>query len=161
MNAPQTFYYFAYGSNLELSEICRTCPSAERKWRGRLPDHALVFPRMSTGRKCGVASVAARAGCEVWGGVYEILEVERQKLETREGFRPNRALDANCYVPAHLAVFVEGDASRQMVVMTFIANEEANPPLPNTTYKGLIIAGAREWNLSAEYIAQLEQIVTS
>ena len=58
-------------------------------------------------------------------------------------------------------MFVEGDAAKPMVVMTFIANEEPNPPPPNATYKELIIAGAREWNLSAEYIAQLEQIVTS
>jgi len=161
MNAPKTFYYFAYGSNLKLSEIRRSCPSAQRKCRVRLPDHALVFPRKSIGRLCGVSSIVARVDCEVWGGVYAISEMERQSLESREGFKPNRARAANSYVPATLTVFEDGDSAKPMVVMTFIANDQPNPPLPNAEYKELIIAGAREWNLSAEYIARLEQIVTS
>jgi hypothetical protein len=42
--------------------------------------------------------------------------------------------------------------------MTFIANPQSNPPLPNAEYKNLIIAGAREWNFDAISIAHLEQI---
>ncbi|MBM3739226.1 MAG: gamma-glutamylcyclotransferase [Acidobacteria bacterium] len=161
MSAPKTFYYFAYGSNLKLSEIRRSCPSAERKHRVKLADHALVFPRKSEGRQCGVASVEVRAGSEVWGGVYEIAELERQRLESREGFKPNRPLAANSYVPANLTVFVDGDAAKPMEVLTFIANPQTNPPLPNPEYKSLILAGAGEWKLNAKYIAQLEQIVTT
>ena len=161
MNAPETFYYFAYGSNLKLSEIHRSCPTAVRNCQARLPDHALVFPRKSVGRQCGVASVAAREGSEVWGGVYEISDLERQSLESREGFKSNRALAANSYVPANLRVFVDGDPAKPIEVITFIANPQPNPPLPNTEYKDLIIAGAREWNLDAKYIALLEKIETS
>jgi len=161
MNAPKTFNYFAYGSNLNLSEIRRSCPTAERKCRVRLPDHALVFPRKSIGRQCGVSSIEARADSEVWGGVYEISELERVCLESREGFKPNRTLAVNSYVPANLTVFVDGDPAKPIEVITFVANPLPNPPLPNIEYKYLIIAGAREWNLDAKYIAQLEQIVTS
>jgi hypothetical protein len=158
MNEPKRFYYFAYGSNLKLSEIRRSCPTAQRKCRVRLPDHALVFPRKSIGRQCGVASVTARADSEVWGGVYEISELERQSLEAREGFKPNRPMDANAYVPSNLKVFVDGDPAKPLEVMTFIANSESNPPLPNAEYKSLIIAGAHEWNFDAISIAHLEQI---
>ncbi len=158
MNTPKKFYYFAYGSNLKLSEIRRSCPTAQRKCRVMLPDHALVFPRKSIGRQCGVASVTARADSEVWGGVYEISEIERQSLESREGFKQNRPMDANAYVPANLTVFVDGDPAKPLEVMTFIANSESNPPLPNAEYKCLIIAGAHEWNFDAISIAHLEQI---
>jgi cation transport regulator ChaC len=161
MNATKTFYYFAYGSNLMHSEIRRSCPTAERKCRAMLPDHALGFPRKSEGRQCGVASIEPRAGSEVWGGVYEIPESERGRLESREGFKPNRALAANAYVPRILSVFVDGDAAKPVDVMTFIANPQPDPPLPNAEYKSLIIVGAREWKLQAEYIAGLEQIKTS
>lgn len=157
----RTFYYFAYGSNLKLSEIHRSCPTAERKCRAKLPAHALVFPRKSIGRNCGVASVTARAGSDVWGGVYEISELEREKLETREGFKPNRPTSANAYVPSVLTVLVDGDPKTPLEVMTFIANSQQNPPPPSRDYKSLIIAGAREWNLDAKYIATLEQIETS
>ena len=45
--------------------------------------------------------------------------------------------------------------------MTFFANNQVNPPPPNTEFKDLIIAGAREWNLDGECTAQLDNIVTS
>jgi len=161
MNGKNAFYYFAYGSNLKLSEMQRSCPTAARKFRVKLPDYALVFPRKSRGRQCGVAGIEARAGSEVWGGVYEILEVERGNLESREGFKRNRPAAANSYVLTDLTVLVDGDTARPVQVMTFLANPEANPPLPNDDYKGLIIAGAHEWNLDAKYIARLKQIVTT
>jgi hypothetical protein len=157
----RTFYYFAYGSNLKLSEMQRSCPTAKRKFRVRLQDYALAFPRKSKGRQCGVAGIEARGGCEVWGGVYEIPEADRGNLETREGYKRNRPLIANSYVPTDLTALVDGDPARPVQVMTFLANAEANPPLPNHDYKSLIIAGAQEWNLKAKYIAQLEQIVTT
>ena len=161
MTRKNIFFYFAYGSNLKLSEIRRSCPTAERKCLAMLPAHALVFPRKSTGRNCGVASVAARVGSEVWGGVYEISELEREKLESREGFKPNRPLSANAYVPSVLTVLVDGDPNTPLEVVTFIANPEQNPPLPSLVYKNLIIAGAHEWNVGAKYIAALDQIQTS
>jgi len=155
------FYYFAYGSNLMLTEISRSCPSAARRCAVRLPDFVLTFPRKSINRNCGVASIEARAGKEVWGGVYEIPEHEREQLEAREGFKQNRPASSNSYVPRSLTVFEDGDLAKPLNVITFVANPQANPPLPSNDYRNLIIAGAREWNLSAEYIARLEQIETS
>lgn len=156
-----TFYYFAYGSNLMLAEIRRSCPSAVRKCVVKLPDCALTFPRKSMNRNCGVASIEARQGSEVWGGVYEIPTIERQELERREGFRPSRPASSNSYAPQDVIVFVDGDLAKPLNVITFVANPQANPPLPSNDYRNLIIAGAREWNLSAEYIGRLEQIETS
>lgn len=157
----KTFYYFAYGSNLMLTEIRRSCPSATRKCAAKLPDHTLTFPRKSIGRDCGVASVEARAGSEVWGGVYEIAEPEKERLEAREGFKQNRPMSSNAYVPQSVTVFEDGDLAKPLNLLTFVAKPQANPPLPSNDYKNLIIAGAREWNLSAGYIARLEQIETS
>jgi cation transport regulator ChaC len=153
-----TFCYFAYGSNLMLAEIRRSCPSAVRKCVVKLPDFALTFPRKSINRNCGVASIEARQGSVVWGGVYEIPTSERQELEKREGFRRNRPGSSNSYAPQGAIVFVDGNFAKPLNVITFVANPQANPPLPSDEYKNLIIAGAREWNLSAEYIARLVQI---
>src|SRR5258708_580828 len=117
MNATKTFYYFGYGSNLKLSEIHRSCPTAKRRCLTVLPDHALVFPRKSIGRDCGVASIEPRVGGEVWGGVYEISELEREGLETREGFKRNRPMSANAYVPSTLTVFEDGDLDKPLEVL--------------------------------------------
>jgi cation transport regulator ChaC len=161
MNTTQALKYFAYGSNLVLAEIRRSCPNAAPMCGARLPDFALTFPRKSTARNCGVASIEARNGSDVWGGVYEVPPSEWPALETREGYKPNRRSSFNSYAPKDVTVFVDGDFARPLNVITFVANPQANPRLPSNDYKNLIIAGAREWNLNAEYIARLEQIQTS
>jgi hypothetical protein len=35
---------------------------------------------------------------------------------------------------------------------------QLNPPLPDCDYKGLIVEGARHWQLPIDYIRQLEAI---
>ncbi len=157
---PAIFHYFAYGSNLKLSEIQRTCPSAERKCRAKLTNHRLIFPRKSVGRNCGVASIEPSAGDFVWGGVYCIPEAERAKLEEREGYKRNRSRNSNSYLPKNVTVLDEGDPAKSRAVLTFVANAQRNPPLPSAEYKGLIMDGAKEWALDPDYIASLERIVT-
>lgn len=160
MPAENAFFYFAYGSNLKLSEIHRSCTNAERHRKAVLPNHALVFPRRSINRKCGVASVDGREGEQVWGGIYVIPKNELGSLEEREGFRSDRNRDENSYFPGSVTVFVDGDLSAPLEVMTFIANRQASPPLPNKEYKDLIIAGAEEWELPSDYISALRAIAT-
>src|SRR4051794_1161987 len=104
MNTPKIFHYFAYGSNLKLSEIHRSCPSAVRVCRAKLPDHRLTFPRESTIRKCGVASAEPANGSEVWGGIYTIFESDRLELQKREGYKADCPLDVNSYYPKDVTV---------------------------------------------------------
>lgn len=161
MSTATTFYYFAYGSNLKLSEIRRTCSTAARRCRAVLPHYSLVFPRKSIERECGVASIETCAGEQVWGGVYAIAKSERQALEKREGYKPNRPSSENAYVRQQLTVFEDGDPSKPLDVMTFIANRQPEPPLPGGEYLGIIIAGAAEWKLDAQYIARLKEVRTN
>jgi hypothetical protein len=160
MRTQSCFVYFAYGSNLKLSEMRRTCPSANRKCKARLPNHRLIFPRESITRHCGVASVQPSLDHDVWGGVYFIAESERAKLEQREGYRPQREKPNNSYVPEEVIVFEEGDPKKPLVILTFIAIPQSCPPLPSDEYKSLIIVGASEWNLDSSYLAELEKIET-
>lgn len=96
----------------------------------------------------------------VWGGVYTILEKEKRFLERREGYREDRPLTGNAYLPKYLPIFEDGDPSKPHVVLTFVANEQDNPPLPSQHYKSLIAAGAIEWELPADYVASLQAIKT-
>lgn len=160
MTAENTFFYFAYGSNLKLSEMHRSCANAERHRKAVLPNHALVFPRRSINRKCGVASVDGRKGDQVWGGIYVIPKNEMRSLETREGFSSDRHRDENSYFPESVTVFMDGDLSAPLEVMTFIANRQASPPLPSDEYKNLIITGAEEWGFPSDYISALRAIET-
>ena len=156
----ETFLYFAYGSNLKLSEIQRTCPSAERVRRAWLPKHRLIFPRKSIGRGCGVASIEPTEDGEVWGGVYRIAEQERAALESREGFKPGRPVAENAYVPTDVTVFEDGDSARPVESLTFVANSQPHPPKPSAEYLQLILDGGKEWDLDPDYLLALAEIPT-
>ncbi|MBX3751085.1 MAG: gamma-glutamylcyclotransferase [Opitutaceae bacterium] len=158
MKAESIIQYFAYGSNLKLSEMCGTCPSAVRLFRAMLPRHALVFPRKSLIRHCGVAGVETSAVNSVWGGVYAIPEEEQSLLEAREGYRPGRPLSENSYFPQEVTVYEDGDMQKPHRVLTFVANRQPNTPLPSLEYRNLIVSGAKEWKLGANYLAILENI---
>jgi hypothetical protein len=57
-------------------------------------------------------------------------------------------------------VWREGDADQQLLVTLYRGHPQLDPPLPSDDYKELIVAGAKHWNLPAEYIRQLESIHT-
>jgi hypothetical protein len=132
------------------------CPSSRFVGIANLPDHKLAFTRRSVNRGCGVADVVAEEGARVWGVVYEIADDDIGKLDASEGFSEGRK--KNSYVRHGCQVHLGGLEQRPLTVSTYFGNPQPNPPLPNATYKNLIIAGARHWRLPEDYIQRLEQI---
>ena len=153
--------YFAYGSNLDFAQMRGRCPSARFVCVANLPNHRLDFRRKSTTRGCGVADIVAQPGQEVWGVVYEIAEIDFGRLDTSEGYRPGRDRSANAYVREERHVFRDGDEDEPILVWTYVANPQANPPRPNAEYKALIVGGARHWHLPQQYQETLAQIETA
>ena len=77
--------YFAYGSNLDLLQMKRRCPSSELISKGSLPGHRLTFNRYSSGWGGGVADVIQDQGSEVWGLVFELSSEDLKRLDRYEG----------------------------------------------------------------------------
>jgi gamma-glutamylcyclotransferase len=152
--------YFAYGSNLDWSQIRERCPSARFVCVGLLRDHELAFTRCSCSRECGVADALYEEGAEVWGVIYEIAETEVAMLDKSEGFQPGREQDKNAYVRKERHVYSDGDKEKPLLVHVYFANQQENPPRPSTTYKQLIVDGAIHWHLRTDYIDQLMRIET-
>ena len=149
-------FYFAYGSNLDWSQMRERCPSARFVAVAKLKGHRLAFTRRSTGRGCGVADAVSDPGHDVWGVVYEIDQRDVGSLDQSEGFAPGRA--RNSYVREERHVYAEGDDQRPLITSIYFAIKEDNPPLPNAEYKRLIVDGAKFWHLPQGYIAELERI---
>jgi gamma-glutamylcyclotransferase (GGCT)/AIG2-like uncharacterized protein YtfP len=148
--------YFAYGSNMDWGQMKGRCPAVRFVGVAKLPNHRLAFTRKSVNRGCGVADVVRDAGGAVWGAVFEIPDLEVGTLDKSEGYQPGR--DKNSYWRRECMVFLDGDDERPLTVATYFAEPQHNPPLPNQSYKDLILAGARHWHLPADYIARLEAI---
>lgn len=145
--------YFAYGSNMNWSQMAERCPSAKFVTTALLPDHQLSFTRLSTTRGCGVADAVHEIGATVWGVVYAISEEDLSRLDKREGFKSNQK--SNSYSRQRCVVSIGADA---LTVWTYFAERQHNPPPPNQEYKDLIVSGARHWHLPDDYIEQLERI---
>ncbi|HWH91898.1 MAG TPA: gamma-glutamylcyclotransferase family protein [Candidatus Binatia bacterium] len=152
--------YFAYGSNMDWAQMKERCPSAKFVCRAKLPSHRLAFTRMSVSRGCGVADIWRDEKNDVWGVIYELVENELETLDKDEAFRPGRPDDQNDYTRENCYVWHEGDAKRPLIVAIYRGHPQPNPPLPDCDYKNLIVAGARHWQLPADYIQELESIQT-
>ena len=152
--------YFAYGSNLDWTQMKRRCPSAKFVCRAKLPAHRLAFTLKSGTRDCGVADVLPDQTKVAWGVVYELPDSELKNLDKKEGFKPGRPNEQNEYTREDHYVWREGDAKQLLLVALYRGHPQLDPPLPSDDYKERIVAGARHWNLPAEYIRELESIET-
>ena len=77
--------YFAYGSNLDRSQMRKRCPSAVPHGRAVLPSHALVFGGHSHRWGGAVASVVRAKGRDVQGILYALSENDLLMLDRIEG----------------------------------------------------------------------------
>jgi gamma-glutamylcyclotransferase (GGCT)/AIG2-like uncharacterized protein YtfP len=152
--------YFAYGSNMHFAQMKERCPSARFVCRAKLPGHRLAFTLKSLERECGVADVLRDNAKAVWGVVYELAQNELEDLDKDESFRPGRPDNQNEYTREKHTVWAEGDAKRPLLVSLYRGHPQLDPPLPSGDYKRLIVEGARNWNLPAGYICELESIQT-
>ena len=141
-------YYFAYGSNMNWSQMQRRCPTAQFVCVARLVNHEFGITRHSRLRNCGTANVFPAHGKEVCGIVYDVSEGDLVTLDSFEdGYR--REL---------MPVYALGDGAQPLVVLIYVAEIETNVPRSNAEYKSLILEGARHWKLPATYLALLEAI---
>jgi len=151
--------YFAYGSNMDWSQMQARCPASRFVCTASLDGHGLCFPRRSDRRGCGVASIAPLAGGVVWGVVYAVTAGDLDALDGHEGYGPGRAASENRYNRRPIEVLPDGAAGQPMKVWTYVAVEQDGQPfLPNAGYHGQIIAGAAHWGLPADYLARLHAL---
>lgn len=79
------FYYFAYGSNMEIDKFQKDFPGAKAKTLVYLNDYALRFDKWSETNESTVADVAPFADSKVFGIIYEFPEKHLSKLDKKEG----------------------------------------------------------------------------
>lgn len=151
-------FYFAYGSNMDSTQMSARCRFSVFFNIARLPNYRLCFPRKSIKRNCGVASVEPHQGSEVWGVVYRITETDLRDLDKNEGYQLNRK--DNAYFRNEWEVFIGGDPNQPLIVWIYIANFQPSPPRPSEDYMAVIIGGAKQRGLPADYIEKLEAIQT-
>lgn len=149
MSASDGDRYFAYGSNLYLPRMQRRVPSALPLTVAQLPGYRLTFGKRSRdgSAKCTIEPAEAPEET-VWGVIYRIDPGERPRLDEAEGPR-YELIDLEVVTP---------DEER-VAVFTYRARPEyLGHAWPYDWYRDLVLEGARQHALPAEYITRIAAV---
>ena len=150
--------YFAYGSNLDLPQMKRRCPSSKLISKGSLSGYRLTFNRFSSGWGGGVADVIQEQGSEVWGLVFEISDTDLERLDRYEGYNKERNEGRKELNSRYMTDLYERwktviDTSNGQVcdvwVYTVVEKQKFVPP--TSEYLQIIKDAAVKWNFPKSY----------
>ena len=143
-------WYFAYGSNMQGATFRgrRGMQPLESR-AGLLRGYRLCFDiPIGAGRR-GVANLAIEEAASVWGVLHLLNPEQHELLDRTEG------------VPGGLyrRIVVEVEtASGVIAAETYISEIRDAARLPSHRYRGLLLEGAREHGLPADYVDVLEAL---
>lgn len=129
-----TKLYVAYGSNLNISQMARRCPTAKVVGIGKLNGYQLTFRR--------VATIEPVEGATTLVGVWEINKRDEQALDIYEGYPSYYRKET---------VEVEMHSGEKIQAMVYIMNY-GEPQLPPQGYYDTIEQGYRDTGLDLKYL---------
>jgi hypothetical protein len=142
--------YFAYCTLLYLDEMRRFCPSATLGLVGRVSGWRVAFAAYAdrNGGGCTLEPAPARA---IYGVLYALSDEEFAQLDTISG------VDRGIYERIDVAVTTEAG---EVAVLTYRIVNPSGPFRPSPAYTRPILSGARARALPADYLAELEALVS-
>ena len=142
------FYkYFAYGSNLDLPQMKRRCPSSELISKGSLSGYRLTFNKFSSGWGGGVADVIQDQGSKVWGLVFELSDTDLKRLDRYEGYHKDWT---SLYERWKAVIDTPNGQISDVWVYTVVEKQQFVKP--TLEYLQIIKDAAKKWNFPKAYL---------
>ena len=143
-----TQIYFAYGSNMSLPRLQERVRSAKPLGIGWLPEHKLMFHKLSRRDNSGKCDIVRADACTVYGVLFEIDTTQVNTLDGYEGLNHGYSKKA-CTIQAG-----EG---RCMPAFTYYADagHVDDKRKPYKWYLYHVVIGAKEANLPEAYINEV------
>jgi gamma-glutamylcyclotransferase len=140
---PDTFLYFAYGSNMFARRLAARTPSAVRITTAFVEGRRLTFDKVSTdgSGKCDIEATGNPAD-RVFGVLFRIATAEERALDEAEGVGHGYRKDEI------IVVTFEGT----LAATAYIATVKDPKRRPYDWYKAFVLQGATENALPAAYI---------
>ena len=148
--------YFAYGSNLDLSQMKRRCPEYRLISKGSLSGYRLTFNRFSSGWGGGVADVIQDQDSKVWGLVFEISDSDLERLDRYEGYHKDQT---SMYERWKAVIDTPNGQISDVWVYTVV--EKQKFVQPTLEYLQIIKDAAVRWNFPKDYQQTLELVAIS
>ena len=139
--------YFAYGSNLDLPQMKRRCPSSKLISKGSLSGYRLTFNRFSSGWGGGVADVIQAQGSKVWGLVFEISDTDLERLDRYEGYHKD---ETSLY--ERWKTVIDTPNGQICDVWVYTVAEKQKFVKPTLEYLQIIKDAAKKWNFPKAYL---------
>ncbi len=138
-NAAKDRFYIAYGSNLNLGQMAKRCPTAEVVKATYLQNHRLMF----RGKGTAVATIEKRRGSKVPILIWRLQPNDEHNLDIYEGF-------PHLYRKETLKMTVDGKRIR---AMAYIMNEALHPyDTPSRSYFDTILQGYEDAGFDAKIL---------
>lgn len=134
-------FYIAYGSNLNLGQMAKRCPTAEAVKSTYLHNYRLMF----RGKGTAVATIEKHKGGKVPILIWQLQPSDEHNLDIYEGF-------PHLYRKETLKVTVNG---RRVRAMVYIMNERLHPyDTPSRSYFDTIRQGYKDSGFDTNILRQ-------
>lgn len=133
--------YFAYGSNMDESQMAQRCPSAKLVGRARLNGYKFVINNR------GVASIIKSDGKYVDGILWSVFPDDEKALDRYEG------LSSNFYFKTEITVEINQTGEKCPAIVYIASDNSFGQPRPG--YLEKIIRAADKFNFDSKYSAEL------
>ncbi|GEM_PF-265545 len=146
---PDSFLYFAYGSNMFTRRLKARTPSATPQGTAFVEGHRLTFDKKSTdgSGKCDIEATGNSAD-RVCGVLFTISTAESAALDQAEGL-------GNGYRKGDLQIVTPNGISS---AVAYFATEKDPARQPYDWYKAFVVAGAVEHVLPDAYVEGLKAV---
>ena len=134
--------YFAYGSNMNFTQMNYRCEGANYIGRARLDDWSYFI------NSNGYAGIEISSGSQVFGCLWLLDQSHFKVLDKYE------AVEEGFYTRIEVLVFDEQSLTRKEAIVYLSNNREYG--LPTETYQRGILQGAQQVGLPIEYSELLE-----
>jgi gamma-glutamylcyclotransferase len=148
--------YFAYGGNLDATQMRLRCPEARYAGKARLDDYRFSFPVWSRIRQSGLISIDPAVGEKVWGILYELTDADLKRLDHREGYSADRPPSRNPY--NRITVRVARGQRKMSDAQTYVARTSIETRLPSADYAAYLLHLAAARGLPDDYREKLRAV---
>ncbi len=139
-------YYFAYGSNMDLSQMSQRCPCSILAGSAKVCGYRFII------NSRGVATVIKEASKNVYGILWRITRNDEQSLDGYEGVKWG----------TYRKIKIDAEAtSGQTISAQIYVARDSNIGSPRDGYMERIVAAAKAQKLPNEYIEELSSWLTA
>ena len=138
-------YYIAYGSNLNINQMKRRCPTARVIGTGFIEDYELLFKGSKTG---SYLTIEKAEGKSLPVAIWKVTELDEQALDRYEGY-------PTFYYKADVEIDIKGiktGKEYRKKAFVYIMHEDRDVGMPSKYYVMTCLEGYKTFGFSPKYL---------